>query len=52
MSSRKNNEPQQIGCVSIVVTVLFLWALIFGVTIDGKHRQIGCSCDKGVEVSP
>lgn len=34
------------GCLDFVVTVLVLWALIFGVTVGGKHYGIkGCDTD-------
>lgn len=38
------------GCIGLVVTILIVWALIFGVTIDGKHHGITCTSDKGVVV--
>lgn len=38
------------GCLSIVVFCLLMWALVFGVTVEGKHYAIGCSCDEGVAV--
>jgi hypothetical protein len=38
------------GCLSIIVFFLLMWALIFGVTFEGKHYAIGCGCDEGVSV--
>jgi hypothetical protein len=38
------------GCFWFVLLCLFLWALIFGVSWNGKHYALGCSCSKGVEV--
>lgn len=38
------------GCLSIVVFFLLMWALIFGVTFEGKHYSIGCGCDESVSV--
>ena len=38
------------GCISIIVTCLALWALLFGVTYGGKHSDVSCSCNNGVEV--
>jgi len=38
------------GCLPIVLTVLLLWALLFGVTYGGKHHGVGCSCERGVTV--
>lgn len=38
------------GCLSFIAAVFVLWALIFGVTIAGRHHAItGCSVDRGVE---
>ncbi len=39
------------GCLSTILTILALWALLFGVTVSGKHYEMGCSCSRGVEVS-
>lgn len=33
------------GCFSSVLFLLLMWALLFGVSVDGKHYGIGCSCD-------
>jgi hypothetical protein len=38
------------GCLSVILTVLAIWALIFGVTVGGKHHELGCSCSKGVVI--
>jgi len=38
------------GCLSITLFVILVWALVFGVTWNGVHHEIGCSCDHGVEV--
>ena len=40
------------GCLGLVVSVLLLWALVFGVTWHGRHHSLGCSCERGVEVEP
>lgn len=38
------------GCISAVLGFLLLWAIVFGVTVGGKHYGIsGCSTDKGLE---
>ena len=37
------------GCLSTVVVITVLWAIFFGVTIDGKHYGISCSTERGVE---
>lgn len=38
------------GCLPLVISCLVLWALLFGVTIDGKHYGVSCSCENGVTV--
>ncbi len=38
------------GCLGVIAMVLFVWALLFGVTYEGKHYGISCSRDRGVEV--
>lgn len=40
------------GCLGVILLVFVLWALIFGVTIGGRHHSIGCSVTNGVEVGP
>lgn len=39
------------GGGSLLGTILgltILWALLFGVTVDGKHYGFSCTCDRGV----
>lgn len=38
------------GCLSLVLFILFMWALCFGVTWNGVHHDLSCSCDKGVQL--
>ncbi len=38
------------GCVTTILAILLLWALLFGVTIGGRHYKLSCSKDKGVEI--
>jgi hypothetical protein len=38
------------GCFTLIALVIVLWALIFGVTWNGQHHGISCSCDKGLVV--
>ena len=38
------------GCLSLIIFVIIIWALLFGVTINGKHYGLSCSGDKGIEV--
>ena len=48
----KSNEHSGCGgLVTIILAVLFIWALLFGVTIDGKHYGLsGCDPEKGLEI--
>lgn len=39
------------GCFSTIISILIIWALIFGITIDGKYYGVSCSCSKGVDIS-
>ena len=39
------------GCLGIIVFCLLVWALVFGVTVDGRHYGIGCTCAEGVTVT-
>lgn len=40
-----------LGCFTTILIIIAFWALLFGVTIDGKHYGISeCSCEKGVEI--
>ncbi len=39
------------GCITIILTLIVIWATIFGVTIGGVHHELSCSCKKGVEVT-
>jgi hypothetical protein len=39
------------SCLGCIVTIIFLWALIFGVTWGGKHYGLSCSSDEGVKVN-
>ncbi len=53
MSDRSENSSSGCGCgcVGIIFGVLFIWALLFGVTINGTHYGLsGCSQSRGVEI--
>lgn len=38
------------GIVSFVLFLIVLWALVFGVEIDGRRYGVSCSTDRGVVV--
>lgn len=38
------------GCLVVILFLLVAWALMFGVTADGRHYDLDCSCDHGVQV--
>jgi hypothetical protein len=38
------------GCISTIIALIVVWALLFGVTIDGKHYGLTCDCNHGVVV--
>src|SRR5262249_21799097 len=39
------------GCITTIVLCVVAWALIFGVTVGGKHYGMsGCDTDHGVKV--
>lgn len=51
MSSESSSSGGGCGCISVILTVLALWALIFGVTINGHHYGISsCDCSNGVNI--
>lgn len=51
MSKNTTVEFNPFGCLPIVVSILILWGLCCGVTLGGKHYDMSCSCDKGVDVT-
>ena len=39
------------GCLGTVLLIVAVWALVFGVTVDGKHYGVsGCDATHGVKV--
>lgn len=38
------------GCIGMILGGIVLWALLFGVTHDGRHYLLDCSCDNGVQM--
>ena len=49
-NSNVGSGTDALGCAGVVLRIAFLWALIFGVTVGGKHYGASCSCDRGVAV--
>lgn len=42
-----------LGCITLILACIAFWALLFGVTVGGRHYQIvDCSTERGVEVVP
>jgi hypothetical protein len=38
------------GCVGLIASILFIWALVFGVNVNGKHYGMdGCNCN-GIQI--
>ena len=56
MSEKKSDDGSSggcCGCFAVPVFVLFMWALVFGVTVGGRHYGIsGCSTKNGLEFAP
>lgn len=51
--AKSNSSGGGFGCVSVIAAGIFIWALVFGVTIDGKHYGLsGCDTSKGVTIDP
>lgn len=44
------NHNSNWGCLALIVTCIFLWGACFGVTYDGKHYELSCSCADGVTI--
>lgn len=38
------------GCLSMILFFLVFWALLFGVTVDGKHYGLDLSCNNGITI--
>jgi hypothetical protein len=45
--SDSSNGP---GCAGVVVGALIVWGFVFGVTWNGHHYNVNCTCDRGVVV--
>lgn len=44
------NSSGGCGCIGLILWCILIWALLFGVTVDGQHYLLDCSCDRGVQV--
>lgn len=44
------NKSGGCGCLGLIVFCLLIWALVFGVTVGGRHYGISCSMDRGVVI--
>ena len=38
------------GCLGIIAFFIVMWALIFGVTLGGRHYGLSCSMEHGVTI--
>jgi hypothetical protein len=38
------------GCLGLILTVIVLWGSCFGVTYEGQHYGLSCSCAEGVKI--
>jgi hypothetical protein len=46
----KQSSSGGFGCISTIVFIILVWALVFGFTYNGKHYGLKCSTNNGVEV--
>lgn len=49
MSNETNEAQAPFGCLRVIITIIVVWAVLFGVTWNGKHYGLSCSCERGVE---
>lgn len=46
----KSSSGGGCGCISVILGIIAIWAVVFGVTVNGKHYGLsGCSTD-GVQI--
>lgn len=51
--TRSDGEGCSCGCTGCLGFILFgftVWALLFGVTVGGRHYGVSCSTERGVEI--
>lgn len=49
----ETDKTESTGCwgfVTSIIAIIVLWALVFGVTIDGKHYSLSCDAKHGVVI--
>ncbi len=46
-----SSSASPLGCIPFVIGILTVWALLFGVTVGGKHHDVSCSCSRGVDIT-
>lgn len=39
------------GCVPLLLSILAIVATCCGVTVNGKHYDLSCSCSRGVDIT-
>lgn len=49
--SADSSSESGCGCITFIATVILLWAVLFGLTVDGKHYGMSCSRERGVELN-
>ena len=48
--SNESSSGNPFGCFFLILSIIALWALVFGVNVNGKHYGVtGCDCN-GVHV--
>lgn len=45
-----SSDGAGVGCLPVILFITVMWALVFGVTWEGKHYGMSCSCDRGVAI--
>ena len=45
-----NPDGNGCGCVTTILAITFIWAVLFGVTVGGKHYGMSCTNEEGVRI--
>jgi hypothetical protein len=48
--SEQASEGGGFGCLGVIVWITLMWAIFCGVTVNGTHYGMSCSCDDGVRI--